>query len=234
MSSGDRNTSLNRPASRSLVPACWLAGLLALGLGLRIAVVATHSSELSTDRDAYLGIAQGIWEGRGYSTPGSRQPTAYRPPLYPLLLAPISAADQAWLRGAVQVLLGTATVALTWIAARRSNFDLRASVIAAGLVAVDPLLLVYTPQVMTETLAVFLTAAVLAGLAGRSPADEARPETGPPAGRSESASCWGWRVCAGRHSSPGRPSWQCGSLLEGSLSEVTRGGLGFASSPGWS
>jgi len=164
------------------VPAYWLAGLLALGLGLRIAVVATHSSELSTDRDAYLGIAQGVWEGRGFSVPGSRQPTAYRPPLYPLFLAPISAADQAWLRGAVQVLLGTATVALTWIAARRSDFDLRSSVIATGLVAVDPLLLVYTPQIMTEALAVFLTAAALAGLAGRSPGGQG-PAAGWSAGR---------------------------------------------------
>lgn len=149
----------------------WLWGIAVLALALRIAAVWAFPGELNKDRDAYLGIARAVAAGDGFSTPGSARPTAYRPPLYPLLLAPISGTDQLWLRAAFQVALGTATVLLTWAAARSltatPSSPSRHSVrwtprIAAAVVALDPLLLLYTPQMMTETLATFLTAAVLA------------------------------------------------------------------------
>lgn len=144
----------------------WLWGLVVVGLLLRVGVVAVRSSELSHDRDAYLGIAQGVVAGRGYSSAGSTEPTAYRSPLYPLLLAPISGPEQGWLRGWLQIALGGATVGLTYLAAWRILDDRRGSLMAAGLVAIDPLLLAYTPQMMTETLATFLAAAILAASVG--------------------------------------------------------------------
>lgn len=150
----------------SRAAAVWCAAVVLVGLLLRIGVVVTHWSELSLDRDAYLGIARGIQEGRGYSSPGSVHPTAYRPPLYPLLLAPMAGADQAWLRGGFQILLGTAAVALSWQVARRWGLGPGLAAVAAGLIAIDPLLLLYTPQVMTETLAVLLAAAALSLLSG--------------------------------------------------------------------
>ena len=146
--------------------AWWVVGILLLSLALRIAVVATRSAELNVERDAYLGMAQGIREGRGLSVPGTTQPTAFRPPLYPLLLAPISAPEQAWLRGLLQVVLGTATVGLAWRIAKSLACSPGEAAVAAALVAIDPLLLLYTPQVMTETLATFLAAAALALLTG--------------------------------------------------------------------
>ncbi len=152
----------------SRAAAVWCMAVVLVGLLLRIGVVVTHSSELSLDRDAYLGIARGIQEGRGYSSPGSVHPTAYRPPLYPLLLAPVAGADQAWLRGGLQILLGTAAVALTWRTARRWGLGPGLAAVAAGLIAIDPLLLLYTPQVMTETPAVLLAAAALSLLGGPS------------------------------------------------------------------
>lgn len=89
-------------------------------------------------------------------------PTAYRPPLFPLLLAATLALFQTHRAIAfVHLLLGVATIGLTLAAARR--MDLRGGVWCAGLlVALDPLLLYHAPQVMTETLAAFLTAALLA------------------------------------------------------------------------
>ncbi|AMV17937.1 hypothetical protein VT03_08610 [Planctomyces sp. SH-PL14] len=149
----------------------WLWGIVVLAIALRIAAVCTFSGELNKDRDAYLGIARAVAAGDGFSTPGSTRPTAYRPPLYPLLLAPISGTDQLWLRAGLQVALGAGTVLLTWVAARRLTEPAcspsRHSAawthrIAAGIVAIDPMLLLYTPQMMTETLATFLAAAVLA------------------------------------------------------------------------
>lgn len=149
----------------------WLWGIVVLAIALRTAAVCAFPGELNSDRDAYLGIARAVAAGDGFSTPGSARPTAYRPPLYPLLLAPISGTDQVWLRAALQVALGTGTVLLTWGAARRltaaeSSPSRHSSIwtprIAAGIVALDPMLLLYTPQMMTETLATFLAAAVLA------------------------------------------------------------------------
>ena len=153
--------------SRVVVPGAWWAiGILLLALFSRIAIVAARSAELNVDRDAYLGMAQGVRDGRGLSIPGTAQPTAYRPPLYPLLLAPVSAPRQAWLRAALQIVLGTATVGLTWLIARRLACSRFECGLAAGLVAVDPLLLLYTPQIMTETLATFLAAGSLALVTG--------------------------------------------------------------------
>ena len=154
-------------SSRALGPeAWWVVGILLLALISRTAVVGVRSAELNVERDAYLGMAQGIRDGRGLSVPGTTQPTAFRPPLYPLLLAPISAPEQAWLRGLLQVVLGTATAGLTWLIARRLLDSAREARLAAGFVAIDPLLLLYTPQIMTETLATFLAAAALTLLTG--------------------------------------------------------------------
>lgn len=100
----------------------------------------------------------------GGSIPDSNssvQPTAYRPPLYPYLVALM-----VWLSGGVwgvivcQVVIGFLTVVLVTLAARHIGLG-EFSLLAGLIVAVDPLLVSYTPQVMTETTAAGLVGFLL-------------------------------------------------------------------------
>jgi len=118
------------------------------------------------DPDNYLPLARSLVDGRGFSING--RPTAYRPPLYPLVLAPLVAAlgDRVdYGVGVLHLALGAGTVVLTWSAARRWGLPPGAAVVAATVVACDPVLVAQGRSVMTETLAAFLTAATLSALA---------------------------------------------------------------------
>ena len=132
---------------------------LGVALLLRVAACWYFQSHLTTDLDAYAGIAQAVANGDGYSTPGTTEPTAYRPPLFSLLLAAtMNLVDIAWSVSLWQVVLGVATVGLTW----RLACDLglgRSAFLAALLVAVDPILLFYGTYPMTEVCCACLTTA---------------------------------------------------------------------------
>lgn len=136
-----------------------LWAIVLIAIALRIVAAWTWRDRLLEDVDGYHGIARMLADGRGYSDAVSGRPTAFRPPLFPLMLACILK-----LRGgtaaiaAMQVVLGAVTVLLTGLTASRLN--LRAAWFPPLLVAVDPLLLAYTPRVMTEV-ASALTIAVL-------------------------------------------------------------------------
>jgi hypothetical protein len=116
------------------------------------------------DPDHYLDVARSLFEGRGFAING--RPTAYRPPLYPILLAPLVGTlnRQAlpWGVGAFHLILGVGTVLLTHAAARRWGLSPRVCLIAGGVVAFDPVLVGQARVVMTETLAAFLVSAILA------------------------------------------------------------------------
>jgi hypothetical protein len=129
---------------------------LLLAVLLRAGVLWKYRAELDEDRDNYYRIAEQIAGGHGYADPQTGRPTAYRPPLYPLLLAAIIRTGGGRIAiGAFQLLLGVATGWLTFECGRRLNLG-RGSLIAGALVAIDPILLYQTSQVMTETLAAFL------------------------------------------------------------------------------
>jgi 4-amino-4-deoxy-L-arabinose transferase-like glycosyltransferase len=105
------------------------------------------------DPDNYLPLARAVAEGRGLALEG--RPTAYRPPLYPLVLAPLVVlmGDRPW--WGIRVLhlaLGAATVALTARAARGGGLTPGRALVAAAIVALDPVLVVQGRAVMTETL----------------------------------------------------------------------------------
>lgn len=135
--------------------------LLALAAAVRMAAAWHWSGNLDDDRDVYRAIALGIVEGRGFSSPGSTVSTAYRPPLYPLLLA-ATGGDQSTLAvAALNVLFGTATVGFVLAVARQSQLDRRPALLAGLLTAVDPLLVYYTTFPMTETLCTCLLTALL-------------------------------------------------------------------------
>ena len=122
------------------------------------------------DPDNYLPLARSLAEGRGFALDG--RATAYRPPLYPIALAAgvamLGNRVSWWARG-LHLTLGAATVALTWLAARRFGSTPIWSLIAAAIVALDPALVIQSRSVMTETSAAFLLAAALAALGDDSP-----------------------------------------------------------------
>ncbi len=138
-----------------------LVALLARGVLLAQAL---GSSGLD-DPDNYLPLARSLAAGGGFVLNG--RPTAYRPPLYPLVLAPVVATlggRAGWGVAALHLALGAGTVLLTAAAARGWGLTPGAALAAAAVVACDPVLAAQSRSVMTETLAAFLTAASLAAL----------------------------------------------------------------------
>ena len=114
------------------------------------------------DPDNYLPLASSLAHGEGLSWNG--RPTAYRPPLYPILLAPlVKFGDERPLLGIalLHLALGAATVALTARTAQRWELCEVRVAAAALIVACDPVLVWQSRFVMTETLGAFLVALAL-------------------------------------------------------------------------
>jgi len=152
------DTSQNGPVDRRA-----LIGLLVGATLARTAAVVAMRGSLALDVDNYRELAENLTRSGVYGIGGA--PTAYRPPLYPLLLATLDFVGQLNLAtiAALHVALGVATVWL--VAALGKQWGLqRWRFLAAGLVALDPILLRQSSVVMTETLATFLAAAGLTAL----------------------------------------------------------------------
>jgi len=113
-----------------------VAGLLLFTLVLRSGVLWGMQGNLQQDPDAYREIAENVLAhgvyGLGKASNGNDdpfgpttplRPTAYRPPLYPIVLSNLPAADgkhvSLALVAVVHVLLGVGTVWLTYLTARR-------------------------------------------------------------------------------------------------------------------
>jgi 4-amino-4-deoxy-L-arabinose transferase-like glycosyltransferase len=140
-----------------------LATVLA-AIALRAAAMTFGSGQFE-DPDNYLTLARSLAAGEGLSLRG--HPTAYRPPLYPIVLMPfvLLLGDGAISGIAILHLgLGAATVGLTAFVGRRWGLSCRRALLAAFIVALDPVLVWQSRFVMTETLSAFLLTAVLAGL----------------------------------------------------------------------
>jgi 4-amino-4-deoxy-L-arabinose transferase-like glycosyltransferase len=152
---------------------------LFFALVIRGGFLLATSDALKTDTDDYRRLAENLVRHGTFGL--DHVPTAYRPPLYPLLLAGcVALGDYSRVTiGLLHVLLGVATVLLVWRlgatagsilgATAGSRFGATAglsssAVLAALLIALDPILLAQSALVMTETLATFLTTAGLAAL----------------------------------------------------------------------
>lgn len=177
--------------TRPSAPKTWLtadrltlAGVLLLTLVVRGGVLWTLRGNLADDPDAYRQIAENVlrYGVFGMGTGSNPRPTAYRPPLYAIVLSNLATADGESVSltkvAVLHVLLGVATVWLTWLIARKVGAsrreepaaaqtlfllpiphgvrDLLFPLAAAALVACDPILLHQQSLVMTETLATFL------------------------------------------------------------------------------
>jgi 4-amino-4-deoxy-L-arabinose transferase-like glycosyltransferase len=117
------------------------------------------------DPDNYLPLAQSLAAGQGLALDG--RPTAYRPPLYPLLLAPFLTLTRPRAITGIAIFhlaLGGATVAMTAVAARRWGLTRWRVIAAAWVVAIDPVLAWQSRFVMTETLTACLIASALTAL----------------------------------------------------------------------
>ena len=138
-----------------------LAGLLVVALAVRL-VWLWLGSWVSDDSADYMRIAANIVDHFSFSLGDNGvPPTAFRPPLYPAFIAGV------WTffgRSVIpvlvfQVLLGAATVCLTYLIAR-GKFGRITALVAAGALALAPMTGLFTVTVLAETLFTFL--AVLA------------------------------------------------------------------------
>ncbi len=143
----------------------WLMILLMLfAVLVRAPIAARSTASLCADVDNYRELAENL---RVHGTCGPRpdEPSAYRPPLYPLLLVPVvrDRADDFTSLVVLHVVIGLAAVWLTAVAGELWGLG-RARFVAAVLVACDPILLKQSTVVMTETLATAIAALALVAL----------------------------------------------------------------------
>ncbi len=141
-----------------------LWAVILIGTMLRAAVMASGTAAFQ-DPDNYLPLARSLASGAGFTQHG--RPTAYRPPLYPLFLAPlVSVPGVPAVRGIalLHLLLGAGTIRLTAASAKGSGLSPARVLVAALVTACDPVLVWQSRFVMTETPAAFLIAAALAAL----------------------------------------------------------------------
>ncbi|MGD9648103.1 MAG: ArnT family glycosyltransferase, partial [Pirellulales bacterium] len=140
------------------------AAVVLVAVAVRGVAVWRLADGLAHDTDGYRAVARSLVEQGDLLRDG--QPTAWRPPLYPLLLAKLlwlsdwaaaPRSDQLFVAfvGLTQVALGAATALLVLRLGWRLGLG-RWSLLAAALVICDPLLVYQSAQLMTETLATFL------------------------------------------------------------------------------
>jgi hypothetical protein len=156
----------------SRMPSRWvLLTFLCLALVVRGRTMLSNLDSLQKDPDAYRDVAWNIYFehtlGLWNDATGAVEPTATRPPLYPLLLSAmyfLRFTPDAPGIGLLQVLLGAGTVWLVWRLGLAWGLSPATSLLAALLVMVDPILLNQSVLAMTETLATLLTAIALSAL----------------------------------------------------------------------
>jgi hypothetical protein len=132
-------------------------------MALRAALAYPALNASLEDPDRYLPLSQTLARGEGLKHDG--KPTAYRPPLYPLLLAPLvrvlPAARLGWGIATFHVVLGGLTVWFCLSTARAWGYTGWRYALTGIWVGFDPVLIAQVRSVMTETLAACLAACVL-------------------------------------------------------------------------
>ena len=123
---------------------------------VRGAALLSAAQSLAADPDGYRALAQTLAQHGTYAIDG--HPTAFRPPLYPLMLAVVEMLPGSDRLGIALLhwLMGVATVCLVAGLAQSAGLGRRWAMVAALLVAFDPLLIYWSRFVMTETLATLL------------------------------------------------------------------------------
>ena len=136
-------------------PVRWLVILIAVATLLRLAMAGLSSEDLQRDPDAYVRLANTLVRHGAYAQPGGEVPTAFRPPLYPGLLAglleigvPPSYAVTGWnLVGCLVQVVAVVCIGRFVLLSRSWTF------LGAVGVAFDPLQIRYSVLAMTECVA---------------------------------------------------------------------------------
>ncbi len=142
-----------------------------VGLVVRLAYWVVISPDWSPRSDArqYVDLARAIAAGDGFSArfpSDALHPTAFRPPLYPAILAvptKVFGPDVLWPARLLAVAIGLGVIALTVTYARRIAGD-RAGLVAGLAVAIVPSLVANDTITMTESLGLLLSLGVLLAL----------------------------------------------------------------------
>lgn len=156
----------------------YVLAVLLFALLVRGGAMARWSGRLLDDPDGYRHIAEQLtlsfdnfsdlgFGGLRYASASSA--VAFRPPLYPWVLALTgsSSIELVWLAARLHVLLGVLTV--LWTVRLGAKLGLGNWSLLAGVwVAVDPILVNQSTVIMTETLAACLAVGTLDALAGMS------------------------------------------------------------------
>ena len=132
--------------------------ILALALILRILTALAVHPPLFSDAVDYAALGRSLAAGEGYAHHG--QPTAYRTPGYPAMLAAFYRlfGETALPVRLFQALADACSCALVYLIGKRL-FSRETGVMAAGIYAVLPGAILYVPMLMTET--VFTTVFLL-------------------------------------------------------------------------
>lgn len=142
----------------------WLLALVVITLLVRGGSLVVFRDRLLVDVDQYKQLAETLRSDHqlGRAGPAGVEPTAFRPPLYPILLALTSPTGtvSAWQVGLVHLLLGVASVLLVLKLAEGVTGS-RCYGLAALLLAVDPILVYWSAHIMTETVATLLACLLL-------------------------------------------------------------------------
>lgn len=140
-------------------------GLVIFALLVRTLALITVPGALVEDIDLYRTIAENLLREGSFSLGG--HPTAFRPPVYPMLLVPCVALGKFawWGIAGLHLTLGVATAIVVFLLVRTLGGGQRSAWLAGALVVVDPILVWQSTRIMTETAVVFfVVASMWAGL----------------------------------------------------------------------
>jgi 4-amino-4-deoxy-L-arabinose transferase-like glycosyltransferase len=135
------------------------------GILLRLLIAISAGNQLvghlsgGGDAPAYVRLGNSLYAGKGFSYVG--QPSAFRPPLYPLLLAAMHfAVGQKYLL-AMRIIQLFAGIATAWLSAliAKELWGPKSKAKCFALVLIFPTLVFFTGEILTETIASLFTVA---------------------------------------------------------------------------
>jgi 4-amino-4-deoxy-L-arabinose transferase-like glycosyltransferase len=165
-----RSSDLRRVSRRLESFRARLALIAAAGLVLRLVYVHVVERDVRGlgDWHFFHALPNLMADGRGYVDPfilverGEEVATALHPPLWPLVLTPVSflGGESALAHRTVGCVLGAAVIVVLGLLGRRIGGE-RAGLVAAGIAALHPLLIAADGSLMSETLYGLLVATAL-------------------------------------------------------------------------
>ncbi|HXM35219.1 MAG TPA: glycosyltransferase family 39 protein [Pyrinomonadaceae bacterium] len=133
-----------------------LAAVTALAISVRLTWV-WFGAWVAGDSAWYISVARNLVFNHVFSARADLAPTAFRPPLYSAVIALLWFGDSSPFYAVLllQVVLGTATVALVFLIAR-DQFGRGVALLAAAGMALAPMTGHFTAAILSETLFTFL------------------------------------------------------------------------------